>query len=109
MPHDPRALADPFSWGGLIERSDEERRRPSTVSRFTDARRSFLAPFWRALREYATPADVDAMTPSHIAALLGWDEEQIVRLVPMTDEEAAGPVRRTAPAPGAERKLRRVM
>jgi hypothetical protein len=60
------------------------------------------------MREVAPPHVVDAMTPSHISALLGWDEQATVRVVPMTDEEAAGPVRPARVGVG-ERKLRRVM
>lgn len=48
------------------------------------------------------------LTPSQIAALLGWDQMQAVVLVPMTDDEAEGPVQRGRVGVG-ERKFRRVM
>lgn len=35
--------------------------------------RAFLAPYWRALWPDATPEQVNAMTPSMIAAILGYD------------------------------------
>lgn len=85
---------------------DDEPRRPTT-SRFTDHRRTYLAPFWRALRDVATPHEAETFTPSQVAAVLGWDTMDAVRAVPMTDEEAVGPVRPTRVGTG-ERKLRRV-
>jgi hypothetical protein len=103
---DHRSLADPFRWGGLNADPDGETRRPTTT-RFPDHRRAFLSPFWHALREVATPDVVEQLTPSHIASLLGWDVLEAVRAVPMTDEEAIGPVRQTRVGSG-ERRLRRV-
>jgi hypothetical protein len=103
---DHRSLADPFSWGGLSVGSDEHPTRP-VVTRFSDLRRSYLAPYWRALREIATPEVVDTFTPSHVAALLDWDTQDAVRAVPMTDEQAAGPAPVSRVGTG-ERRLRRV-
>ena len=67
----------------------------------------YLSPIWRAIRDVAPPAVVDTFTPSHVAALLGWDTQDTIRVVPMTDEEAGGPVRPTRVGTG-ERRLRRI-
>lgn len=86
--------------------SDESRRRPKTT-RFTDHRRAFLSPFWRALGDIATPTVAETYTPSQVAAVLGWDVMDAVRVVPMTDEEATGSVPQLRTGTG-ERRLRRV-
>ena len=70
--------------------------------------RAYLAPFYRVLAPMS-PVDVDVLTPSQIASVLGWDEEAAIKAVPMTDEEAAGPVRVRPTIPNAEQRLRVVM
>jgi hypothetical protein len=71
-----------------------------------------MSPFYRLLGDRALPHEIDALTPSQIASMLGWDQQQRVRVVPMTDEEAEAP---TAPPtvrsvdPDARPKLRRVV
>lgn len=107
MSEHPRPFSEPLGWGGLRSVPIEQRR-PPTRSRFTDERRAFLAPYHKALREIALPPVVNTLTPSEIASLLGWDEIAAVTLVPMTDDEAEGPVQSTRVGTG-ERKLRTVM
>lgn len=84
------------------------------MSRFTDMRRSFLAPYVRLLREWAGAGEVPDLTPSQVAMILGWDQQYAIRAVPLTDAELRDPVPAPEPAErppssaGAQR-LRRII
>jgi hypothetical protein len=74
-------------------------------SRFADPERAWLSQWYRRLWP-ALPRDVDEMTPSHVAAVLGLDLEEGTRAVPWSD----APLRVPPPmaSPPQQRLRRRV-
>lgn len=87
---------------GQINRSTRR-----TLSRFPDRARRFLAPWYRILYPMP-PREVNALTPSQIAAMFGWDQEDEVRAVPYEDRPAPTPPAARAPAGSRPRRVREV-